>query len=210
MSTVHARIISVNPDTPHGDDLDPATAALAALAAAHRSLSAVIDREIRAACGLSLAEADVLATLARGPDGRQRMVDLASQMVVSNSGVTQIINQLVAAGLAAREPCATDRRLVYAAITTAGRDLIGKGGPLPARGGAAGPPHEPLCAPRGGRKPPHAQALADGPRPGPPRDRQGPPAAVGDGHPPHPPTVPPAPRHLQPPGAPHHHPPGHS
>jgi DNA-binding MarR family transcriptional regulator len=117
-------------DTPHGDDLDPATAALAALAAAHRSLSAVIDREIRAACGLSLAEADVLATLARGPDGRQRMVDIASQMFVSKSGVTQIINRLVAAGLAARESCATDRRLVYAAITTAGRDLMGKGAPV--------------------------------------------------------------------------------
>jgi hypothetical protein len=45
VSTIRARIISVNTGTPHGDDLDPASAALAALAAAHRSLSAVIDRE---------------------------------------------------------------------------------------------------------------------------------------------------------------------
>jgi DNA-binding MarR family transcriptional regulator len=120
----------MNPDTPHGDDLDPAAAALAALAAAHRSLSAVIDRELRAACGLSLAEADVLATLARGQDGRQRMVDIAGQMSVSKSGVTQIIGRLVAAKLAARESCATDRRLVYAAITTAGRDLLDKARPV--------------------------------------------------------------------------------
>jgi len=118
----------MNPDTPHGGD--PASAALGALAAAHRSLSAVIDRELRAACGLSLAEADVLATLARGPDGRQRMVDIAGQMSVSKSGVTQITGRLVAAGLAARESCATDRRLVYAAITTAGRDLLDKAGPV--------------------------------------------------------------------------------
>jgi len=117
-------------DTPHGDDPDPATAALAALAAAHRSLSTVIDRELRAACGLSLAEADVLASLSRGPDGRQRMVDIAGQMCVSKSGVTQIIGRLVAAGLAARESSATDRRLVYAAITTAGRDLMAKGAPV--------------------------------------------------------------------------------
>ena len=120
----------MNTDTPHGDDLDPAAAALAALSAAHRSLSAVIDRELRAACGLSLAEADVLASLSRGPDGRQRMVDIAGQMCVSKSGVTQIIGRLVAAGLAARESCATDRRLVYAAITTAGRDLMAKGAPV--------------------------------------------------------------------------------
>jgi DNA-binding MarR family transcriptional regulator len=122
----------MNTDTPHRDDpdLDPATAALAALAAAHRSLSAVIDRELRAACGLSLAEADVLAVLARGPDGRRRMVDIAGLMSVSKSGVTQIVGRLVAAGLAARESSATDRRLVYAAITTAGRDVLAKGAPV--------------------------------------------------------------------------------
>src|SRR6201996_1440265 len=113
----------MNSDAPPRDAPAPAPAALAALAAAHRSLSAVIDRELRAACGLSLAEADVLATLTRGPDGRQRMVDIAGLMSVSKSGATQIIDRLVAAGLAARESCATDRRLVYATITTAGRDL---------------------------------------------------------------------------------------
>ena len=63
----------MNPDTPHRDDLDPATAALAALYAAHRSLFAVIDRELRAALGLSLAEAEVLATLYHSPDGRQQV-----------------------------------------------------------------------------------------------------------------------------------------
>ncbi len=120
----------MNTDTLHGDDLDPATAALAALAAAHRSLSAVIDREFRAACGLSLAEADVLAVIARGPDGRQRMADIAGHMSVSKSGATQIIGRLVAAGLAARESSASDRRLVYAAITGAGRDLLDKATPV--------------------------------------------------------------------------------
>ena len=120
----------MNTDTPHRDDLDPATAVLAALAAAHRTLSAVIDRELRAACGVSLAEADVLATLSRSPDGRQRMADIAGQMSVSKSGATQITGRLVAAGLATRESSATDRRLVYAAITTAGRDLMAKGAPV--------------------------------------------------------------------------------
>ena len=120
----------MNTDTPHGDDPEPAAAALAALAAAHRSLSAVIDRELRAACGLSLAEAEVLATLYRGPDGRQRMADIAGHVSGSKSGATQITGRLVAAGLAERESCATDRRLVYAAITTAGRDVLDKATPV--------------------------------------------------------------------------------
>src|ERR1700738_1875914 len=62
----------MNTDTPHGADPDPAGAALAALAAAHRSLSAVIDRELPAACGLSLAEAGGLPTLTRPPARRAR------------------------------------------------------------------------------------------------------------------------------------------
>src|SRR6201982_1130385 len=117
-------------DSPHGGARDPATAAPAALPAAHRSLSAVIDRELRAACGLSLAEADLLATLTRGPDGRQRMADIAGLMCLSKSGPTQTPARLVAAGLAARESSATDRRLVYAAITTAGRDVLAKAAPV--------------------------------------------------------------------------------
>src|ERR1700746_325157 len=106
MSTVRARIISMDTDTPHGGDPDPARTALAALAAAHRSLSAVIDRELRAACGLSLAHAAGVGTLARGPDGRQRMADIAGLMCLSKSGATQITGRLVAAGLAARESSA--------------------------------------------------------------------------------------------------------
>jgi len=70
----------VNPDKP-GDGLDPASAALAALFDAHRTLSDAIDRKIRAACGLSHAEVDVLATLTRGPAGRQRMVDIADHIL---------------------------------------------------------------------------------------------------------------------------------
>ena len=72
----------------------------------------------------------MLATLTRGPAGRQRMVDIAGQMCLSKSGVTQIVDRLEAAGLAARESSATDRRLVYAAITTAGRDVLDKGAPV--------------------------------------------------------------------------------
>jgi DNA-binding MarR family transcriptional regulator len=58
------------------------------------------------------------------------MADIAGHMSVSKSGVTQIIDRLVAAGLAVRETSATDRRLVNAAITTAGRDVLDKATPV--------------------------------------------------------------------------------
>jgi DNA-binding MarR family transcriptional regulator len=58
------------------------------------------------------------------------VLDIAGRMCLSKSGVTQIVDRLVAAGLAARESCATDRRLVYAAITTAGRDVLDKATPV--------------------------------------------------------------------------------
>lgn len=113
-----------------GDDLDPASAALAALFDAHRSIADALDSEIRAACGLSPAEVDVLDTLTRGPNGRQRMVDIADHMCLSKSGVTQIVDRLEAAGMVARESSPTDRRLVYAAITTAGHDVLDKATPV--------------------------------------------------------------------------------
>jgi DNA-binding MarR family transcriptional regulator len=119
----------VDQHTP-GDDLDPASAALAALFDAHRSIADALDSEIRVACGLSPAEVDVLDTLTRGPNGRQRMVDIADHMCLSKSGVTQIVDRLEAAGLVARESSPTDRRLVYAAITIAGHDALDKATPV--------------------------------------------------------------------------------
>jgi DNA-binding MarR family transcriptional regulator len=122
-------MISVDSNTPR-ENPDPATAALAALFDAHRSLSDAMDRAIRAGCGFSPAEVDVLETLTRRPDGRQRMVDIADQMCLSKSGVTQIVDRLETAGMVARESSTTDRRTVYAAITTAGRDVLDKAGPV--------------------------------------------------------------------------------
>jgi DNA-binding MarR family transcriptional regulator len=112
------------------DEHDPASAAVGALFDAHRSISDALDREIRSACGLSPAEVDVLAALTRGPQGRQRMVDIADRVCLSKSGVTQIVDRLETAGLAKRESSPLDRRLVFAAITPAGQDVMSKAGPV--------------------------------------------------------------------------------
>jgi DNA-binding MarR family transcriptional regulator len=99
---------------------------MAAFFSLHRVLSEEMDRQLRATCGLSTAQVDVLLLLATAPSGRLRMADVADRVRVSKSGVTQIVDRLVATGQVDRETSATDRRLVYASITDAGRQTVDK------------------------------------------------------------------------------------
>lgn len=74
--------------------------------------------------GLGLSEFDVLLRLARSPDERLRMTDLASQAGMSASGLTRLVDRLVRDGLVDRAPCPTDRRGSFAVLTEAGRRRI--------------------------------------------------------------------------------------
>ena len=51
------------------------------------------------------------------------MTELAGQLHLSPSGLTRRLDRLVREGLVAREACPTDRRVVYAVLTPAGREL---------------------------------------------------------------------------------------
>jgi MarR family 2-MHQ and catechol resistance regulon transcriptional repressor len=69
---------------------------------------------------LSPVEFEVLLRLARSPDNRLRMTDLAGQTSLSTSGVTRVVDRMDRDGLVRREACASDRRSSYAVITDAG------------------------------------------------------------------------------------------
>jgi MarR family transcriptional regulator, 2-MHQ and catechol-resistance regulon repressor len=69
---------------------------------------------------LSPVEFEVLMRLARSPDRRLRMTDLAGQTSLSTSGVTRVVDRMDRDGLVRREACASDRRSSYAVITDAG------------------------------------------------------------------------------------------
>lgn len=69
---------------------------------------------------LSPVEFEVLMRLARSPNERLRMTDLAGQTSLSTSGVTRVVDRMDRDGLVRREACATDRRSAYAVITEAG------------------------------------------------------------------------------------------
>ena len=70
---------------------------------------------------VSPVEFEVLMRLARSPQNRLRMTDLAGQTSLSTSGVTRVVDRMDRDGLVGRQACASDRRSSYAVITESGR-----------------------------------------------------------------------------------------
>ncbi len=87
---------------------------------AHARVSRRLDDELRAEHDLSFAEYDALLTIATSPGRRIRMRQLADQVLLSKSGVTRLIDRLVADGLVERDACVTDARGAEAVLTDAG------------------------------------------------------------------------------------------
>lgn len=99
---------------------DPRLAAWRAFLTAHARLERLLDEDLRAEHDLSLAEYDALLQLAEAPGRRLRMHQLADRVILSRSGVTRLIDRLVADGSVERSPCATDARGAEAVLTDAG------------------------------------------------------------------------------------------
>jgi DNA-binding MarR family transcriptional regulator len=71
--------------------------------------------------GFDGAEFEVLMRLARSECGSLRMSDLAAQTSLTSSGITRLVDRLVADDSVRREACTNDRRTTYAVITDKGR-----------------------------------------------------------------------------------------
>jgi DNA-binding MarR family transcriptional regulator len=87
---------------------------------AHARVTRRLDEELRAEHGLSLAEYEALLQIAHAPDRRLRMSQLADRVLLSRSGVTRLIDRLVADGLVARTTCSQDARGAEAVLTVDG------------------------------------------------------------------------------------------
>lgn len=83
-------------------------------------LHGTLERRLREECGLSAQWFEVLVRLARSPEQRLRMCDLAAQVSLSPSGLTRAIDRLEAEGLVTRLPCPGDRRVAWAQLTPDG------------------------------------------------------------------------------------------
>lgn len=75
---------------------------------------------VHAAHGLAGTDFDTLLRLARSPERRLRMSDLADQTALSTSGITRIVDRLERQQLVRREPSQTDRRGCSAVLTQNG------------------------------------------------------------------------------------------
>lgn len=91
---------------------------------AHARLLRKLDEELHEAHGLSMAEYDALLQLANAPERRLRMSVLADRVLLSRSGITRLVDRLVADGMVIRSACTTDARGAEAALTTAGMDRL--------------------------------------------------------------------------------------
>ena len=86
----------------------------------HARLIHRLDEELQASHGLSLAEYDALLQLGNAPERRLRMSALADRVLLSRSGITRLVDRLVADGMVERSTCPTDARGLMATLTPLG------------------------------------------------------------------------------------------
>ena len=83
-----------------------------------------LDAALRQAHGISLSEFDVLITLYNAPNRRLRMSELTQRVLITASGMTQLITRLERSGLVTRAVDEADRRSFFATLNAAGDDRL--------------------------------------------------------------------------------------
>ena len=109
-------------------------AAWRAFLRAHSTMLRRISRDLDEADLPPLAWYDVLAVLRDAPDQRLRQVEIAERVLLSNSGLSRLLDRIVARGLVERISCESDRRAFFVCLTDEGRDMLEKMWPVYARG----------------------------------------------------------------------------
>ena len=86
----------------------------------HARVTRALDAEMRAEHGLPVSSYEVLMFLADAPGQRLRMAEIADRVLLSRSGLTRLVDRLVALEYVRRNACADDGRGSYAELTEAG------------------------------------------------------------------------------------------
>jgi DNA-binding MarR family transcriptional regulator len=113
---------------------DPRIGAWRAFLRAHAQVVRRLERELAEEQGMALTDYDVLVQLAGADQRRLRMSELADRLLLSRSGVTRLVDRLVADGLVERVSCDDDRRGQWAALTDAGLRRLRAATPTHLRG----------------------------------------------------------------------------
>ena len=113
---------------------DPRIGAWRAFLRAHAQVVRRLERELADEQGMALTDYDVLVQLAGAEQRRLRMSELADRLLLSRSGVTRLVDRLVADGLVERVTCDDDRRGQWASLTAAGVRRLREATPTHLRG----------------------------------------------------------------------------
>jgi DNA-binding MarR family transcriptional regulator len=91
---------------------------------AHAAITRELSSRLEALHDLTLSDFDVLVQLYYAEGRRMRRIDLARSVLLTASGITRLLDGLESAGFVAKERCASDARVTYAVLTTAGVEKI--------------------------------------------------------------------------------------
>lgn len=90
----------------------------------HARILRELDAGLIAAQGMTTRDYQVLLYLSKEPDRRLAMSALAERTMLTRSGITRLVDGLVAAGLVQRIACPQDARVSYAQLTEAGYEKL--------------------------------------------------------------------------------------
>jgi DNA-binding MarR family transcriptional regulator len=94
----------------------------------HAAILRELDAELVAVHGMTSRDYEVLLYLAQAPDRQLPMSALATSTMLTRSGITRLVDGLVAAGLIERVACPGDARISYARLTDPGYDKLRRAG----------------------------------------------------------------------------------
>jgi DNA-binding MarR family transcriptional regulator len=94
----------------------------------HASILRLLDAELVAEHGLTTRDYEVLLYLAQAEGRRLPMSALAESTMLTRSGITRLVDGLVAGDLIERVSCASDARVSYAQLTDAGYQKLRSAG----------------------------------------------------------------------------------
>ena len=94
----------------------------------HASILRELDAALVADHGMTSRDYEVMLYLAQSPDRKLPMSALAERTMLTRSGITRLVDGLVACGLIERVSCKSDARISYAQLTDTGYEKLRSAG----------------------------------------------------------------------------------
>jgi DNA-binding MarR family transcriptional regulator len=94
----------------------------------HATIVRMLDADLISEHGITTRDYEVLLYLAQAPDRQLPMSALAESTMLTRSGITRLVDGLVALGLIERVACPNDARVSYAHLTDGGLDKLRRAG----------------------------------------------------------------------------------